>query len=81
MKRHNCKYLFEVIIFFSMLTISGCEQKVSRNYGTSIDEETSVISVHRCGKRLTDSVLENNCANRKGQISNVFQNLEEICAK
>jgi len=69
-KRHNCKYLFEVIIFFSMLTISGCEQKVSRNYGTSIDEETSVISVHRCGKRLTDSVLENNCANRKGQISN-----------
>ena len=63
MTRYNYKYLFEAIIIFSILTISGCGQKVSRNYGTSIDEETSVISVHRCGKRLTDSVLENNCAN------------------
>lgn len=69
MKRHNYKYFFETIIFFSILTLSGCGQKANRDYGTSINEKTSVLSVDQCGKSLTESVLENNCANRKGKIS------------
>lgn len=56
MTRYNYKYLFEAIIIFSILTISGCGQKVSRNYGTSIDEDTSVLSAENSGNNISNSL-------------------------
>lgn len=56
MTRYNYKYLFEAIIIFSILTISGCGQKVSRNYGTSIDEDTSVLSTENSGNNISNSL-------------------------
>ena len=56
MTRYNYKYLFEAIIIFSILTISGCGQKVSQNYGTSIDEDTSVLSTENSENNISNSL-------------------------
>lgn len=72
MKKHHYKCLLGVIIFFPILIISGCEQREGKNYGTLIDEESSQISDNQSGEGLTESILENNCAIRTDDGSNLL---------